>query len=222
MGGHQHRGAGISEFEQRFPEIAPRLRIDRTGRLIQEQQFRRMDHRTGQRQPLLLPAAEGAGQLHLAVLQTVLLQQRIHAPPRLHPWQILDGSQEFQVLPHRQVFVQRKALGHVADAAAQRFGLRRNGQAQHFDLARAWFKQPAQHADGGRLARPVRAEEAVYLPARHLQVDVVHRQQIAEAAAQALRAHGDVIDGIQKRTCTGSPAGSACMSALSSISISAR
>src|SRR2546427_6758875 len=41
--------------------------------------------------------------------------------PCLAARQVLDGGEELQVLAHRQVFVQRKALGHVADAAAQRF-----------------------------------------------------------------------------------------------------
>ncbi|KAG1592198.1 hypothetical protein G6F46_014533 [Rhizopus delemar] len=94
--------------------------------------------------------------------------------------------------------------------------------AQHLDLPRARLQQAAQHADGGRLARAVRAEEAVDLAARHGQVDIVHGQQIAEAPGQALRMHGNVVAGVQKLTRTGNPAGSFCMSVASSTSISAR
>ncbi|KAG0767052.1 hypothetical protein G6F22_017715 [Rhizopus arrhizus] len=181
-----------------------------------------MHHGAGQGQALLLAAAERAGQLRLPVLQPILLQQCIDALPRLRARQVLDGGKELQVLTHRQVFVQRKALGHVADAAAQRLGLFRHRQAQHLDLPRARLQQAAQHGDGGRLARAVRAEEAVDLAARHGQVDIVHGQQIAEAPGQALSMHGNVVAGVQKLTRTGNPAGSFCMSVASSTSISAR
>ncbi len=222
VGRHQHRRTGIGQLKQGFPEIAARFRIDRTGRLVQEQQFGRMHHGTGQGQALLLATTERASQLWLAVLQPVLLQQFVDPLPGLCARQVLDGGEELQVLAHRQIFVQREALGHVADASAQRFGLLGNRQPQHLDLPCAGFQQAAQHADGGRLARPVRAQKTVYLSARYGQVDVVHGQQLAEAAGQALRMHRDVRTGVQKRTCTGRPAGSFCISLFPSTSISAR
>ena len=222
MGRHQHRGAGVGQFEQGLPEIAARFRVDRAGRLVQEQQLGRMHHRTGQGQALLLATAEGTGQLGLTVVQPVLLQQRLHPLPGLHARQVLDRSEELQVFAHRQVFVQREALGHVADPAAQCFRLLRHGQAQHLDPPSTRLQQPAQHADGGRLSGSVRPQEAVHLPARHAQVDVVHGQQVTEAAGQAPRVHRDVAAGVQKRTWTGTPAGSAWMSAAASTWISAR
>ncbi|GFF06678.1 hypothetical protein SM139_1808 [Stenotrophomonas maltophilia] len=176
----------------------------------------------GQRQALLLATTEGAGQLRLPVQETVLLQQFVDPLPGLRTRQVLDGGEEFQVLAHRKVFIQREALGHVADAPAQCLGLLRHGQAEHLDLAGTRFQQAAQHADGGRLARPVRAQEAIDLATRHGQVDIVHGQQIAEAAGQALGMHRDVVAGVQKLTCTGIPAGSFCMSEGASTSISAR
>jgi hypothetical protein len=174
------------------------------------------------RQALLLATTEGASQLRLPVQKTILLQQLVDPLPGLRAWQVLDGGEEFQVLAHRKIFIQREALGHVADAPAQCFGLLGNRQAQHLDLPGTRFQQAAQHADGGRLARPVRPQEAIDLATRHGQVDIVHGQQIAEAAGQALRMHRDVRTGAQKRTCTGRPAGSFCMSLFPSTSISAR
>lgn len=222
VGRHQHRGSGIGQLEQRLPEIAARFGIDRAGRFIQEQQFGRMHHGAGQGQALLLSTTERTGQLRLPVLQPVLLQQCVHLLPGLRTRQVLDGGEKLQVFAHRQVFIQREALGHVADAPAQCLCLLGHGQAQHLDLPRAGLQQAAQHADGGRLAGPVRPQEAVHLPARHGQVDVVHGQKIAEAARQPACVDRNVLAGIQKRTCTGSPAGSFCMSAAASTSISAR
>ena len=183
--GHQQRGAGVGEFEELFPEIATRFRIHRTGRFVEEQQFRLVDHRAGQRQTLLLPAAHRASQLLLAVLEVVLLDQLIDPSPRLHARDVLHGRQEFQVLAHRQVLEQRELLGHVADAGAQLLGLFRDAQTQHFDVARRRREQSAQHADGGGFSGAVRAEEAIDMTTRNVQIDIVHRHQCAEALGQA-------------------------------------
>ncbi len=37
---HEDRRAGVDEIEQRIPELAARLRIDRAGRLVEQQQIR--------------------------------------------------------------------------------------------------------------------------------------------------------------------------------------
>ena len=115
--------------------------------------------------------------------------------------QPLHRGEEFEVLAHGQVLEQRELLGHVADAQAQRLGLFGDAQAQHLDLARGRRQQPAQHADGGRLAGPVRAEEAVDLLFRHVEVDMVDRDQFAEALGQAARADGDAVHPRSSRRC---------------------
>src|SRR5690606_23415 len=59
-------------------------------------------------------------------------------------------------------------------------------------------EQAAEHADGGGLARTVGAEEAVNTGFRHGQVDVVHREQVAEALAQAAGVDGEVRVGLRR------------------------
>ena len=87
-----------------------------------------------------------------------------------------------QVLAHAQVLVEREALGHVADAPAQRLGLAGHAQAEHRRRAAARREQPAEHADRGGLAGAVGPEEAVDGLARDLEVDVVDGGERAEAA----------------------------------------
>ena len=163
-----------------------------------------------------------SGQLPLPILEVVQLHEFVDALARLRLAEPLHGRQEFEVLAHAQVLEQREPLGHVADPPAQRLGLLRDAQAQHLDLALARRQQAAQHADGGGLAGAVGAEEAVDLRARHVEVDVVDRDQRAEAAGQPARAdrrrvavHGP------KSTRTGRPAGSD-LAASPSSAISAR
>ena len=188
VGRHQDRGAGVREVEQLLPETAPRFRVDRTGRLVEEQQLRRMHDRAGQRQALLLPAAHGAGELRRLRLQVVGLEQGVDPLAARRARQALHAGEEQQVLAHAEVLVQRELLGHVPHPPPQGLGLRRDAQAEHLDLAGAGGQQPAQHADGGGLPGSVRAEEAVHRRARHRQVDRVDRLQRAEALAQATRA----------------------------------
>ena len=190
MGGDQQGGAGIGQLEQLLPEVAPRLGIHRAGRLIQEQQLRLMDHRRRQGQTLLLATAHGPGQLFLAVTEVVALDKLIHPTPGLRTVQPVHGGKELQVLAHGEVLEQRELLGHVADPQAQCFGLFGYAQAQHLDLAVAGRQQAAQHADGGRFAGAVRAEETVYVGPRHGQVHAVHGHQVAEAPGQAAGADG--------------------------------
>src|SRR6185312_16594088 len=119
---------------------------------------------------------------------------------------------------------QRELLRHVADVRAQLVGLRRDAQAEHLDLALAWRQQPAQHADGGRLARAVRAEEAVDASGRYFEVDMIDRHQLAEAPGQAARTDGHAAGigghfaGPRNSTRTGRPAGSLAASAPSATS----
>jgi len=104
-----------------------------------------------------------------------------------------------------EIVVEREPLRHVAHLLAHRFRAQRAALAGERDLADARLEQPAQHLDGGGLARPVGAEEPVDLAGPHLQVHVVHRVERAEALAQPARADGDraggrrLVPGARKR-----------------------
>ena len=190
--GDEDRRAAVGELEEFFPEVAARFGIHRAGRFVEEQQFRRMDHGAGEREALLLAAAHRAGELFLAIGEVVTLDEFVDARARLRARDVLHGGEELQVLAHAQVVEQRELLRHVADAAAQFFGLLRQVQAEHFDLAFGRRHQAAQHADGRGLARTVGAEEAVDVRLRHAQVHVVDGDQGLEALGQAARADREV------------------------------
>src|SRR5690606_13238509 len=130
-----------------------------------------------------------------------------------------------EVLAHGEILEQRELLRHVADALSQRLGLARDRQAEHLDLALARREQAAQHADGGRLARSIGPEEAVDMPAWHGEVDVVDRDEAAEAPRQAARADRDIglrvhFAAAPNSMRTGKPAGRPAASAPSETSAS--
>ena len=76
----------------------------------------------------------------------------------------VEARDEFQVLAHREILVEAEALRHVADMALDLVGFGADVVAETGAAALVRGQQPAQHADGGGLARAVGAEEAVDSP----------------------------------------------------------
>ena len=99
-------------------------------------------------------------------------------PPRSRPEHV-DRLAAGQVGP--QVDVAR----HVGQAPVQRDRVLPRVAAEQLHVARVGAQQPEQHADGGRLARAVRAEEAVHLPRADGEVELVERALGAERLDQA-------------------------------------
>ena len=64
---------------------------------------------------------------------------------------------QLEVLPHRQLAVQREGLGHVADALAGLHVVRVHRFAEQQRLALAGRQQAGEHLHGGGLAAAVGA-----------------------------------------------------------------
>ena len=187
VGRDQDRRAGVHQPEEALPEVAAALRVHRTGGLVQEQQLRLVHQRGRQGQALALPAGERSGKAVGEVAQAVLLQQRRHPLAARCGRERVNLAHELEVLAYGEVLVEREALGHVADAPAQGLGVGWDRETQHVGLTGAGRQEPAQHANGGGLARSVGAEEAVDPGAGDGQVHGVDGQQRSEAAREAAR-----------------------------------
>ena len=81
---------------------------------------------------------------------------------------------EAQELAGRQLFVDEGPVRNEAERCFRRFRVRRQIVSVDEDAAGGRFQQAGDHADGGGLARAVRAEESVNLAGRHLERDAVH------------------------------------------------
>jgi hypothetical protein len=108
--------------------------------------------------------------------------------PVLHA---VHARDEVEVLADGEVFPERETLRHVADFALDR-GRIADVVAQAGALARIGLEQPADHADGSRLAAAVRAEEAVDLALAHLQREIDHHVLVAEGLVQPAHVDGEV------------------------------
>jgi hypothetical protein len=103
----------------------------------------------------------------------------------------IEPRHEFQVLAHREVLIQGKALGHVADQALDLVGVAADVVAEAGALAAVRREQTAEHADGRGLAASVGPEEAVDGAALHLHRQLMHDLAAPEGFRQALDVDGD-------------------------------
>jgi hypothetical protein len=151
---------------------SPGFRVDAGGRLVQQQQLRIGQRAGAERQPLLPAAGEFAGELFFASRQPKPLDHVARGAACIA--HTIEPGDEFQILPHRQILVQRKALRHVADLALDLVGVAADVVAETGALAAVGRQQAAEHADGRGLAASVGAEKAVDGAALHLHRQVMH------------------------------------------------
>ena len=193
-----------------LPEIAPALRVDGARRLVEQEEFRFVQGRGAEREPLALPAGERACTLLCDGLEVVVPQPVGDALAARRAVEAVHAAHELEVLEHRQVVPEREALGHVAHLPAHDLGFARHRMAEHRHRAARRHQEPAEHADRRRLAGAVRAEEAVDLRVRNVEVDAGDGPGRAEPAREVARAdrnaHGPARSSASV-TSTGMPVG---------------
>ena len=163
-------------------------RIDARGRLVEDQHLRLVDHRHGQRQALAHAERQRVG-------------QRVHASRRGRSaatsssiragicvcGQVKQPGVQDQVLPHRQLGVEREGLRHVADARrivdvagidrlAEQPAPRPRWPAAGRSASSSSWTCRSRWSRGSRRSRPARSE-----------ADVVDGDEVAEAAGQVAR-----------------------------------
>src|SRR5947209_18043342 len=103
------------------PEISPRLGIDAGGWLVQQQQLRIGQRAGPERKPLLPAAGEFAGKLRLASRKSEPVDHLLRGAARIT--HAIKARDKLQVLAHREILIQRKALRHVTDLALDPVGV---------------------------------------------------------------------------------------------------
>ena len=211
MRGDEDRRSAGDERKQVFPEIAPALRVDRARRLVEKQEFRLVQRRGAEREPLALAARKGARALLRDGLEVVApdpVGDSLTSRGAIEP---VDAAHELEILEHGQVVPERESLRHVAELSTQDLGIARYGMSEHRHRAARRHQQPAEHADRRGLARTVRSQEAVDLGAWHVEVDARDCPLGAEAAREVARGDRDA-HGLGRPsariTSTGMPVGS--------------
>ncbi len=190
MRGDEDRHAFLSQHVDEAPELAARQRIDAAGRLIEKENRRLVKNRAAERQALTPAAREVARERILTAGQTGHLEHE--APPRRQTFraQTVNAAEELDVLIDGQEFIEREALGHVADPLFDGFGIGRDVDAAHEGRAGRRPQEPAQHSDGRGLSSTITAEKAEDLAAPDVERQPVDGKEGAEAPRQVSDLNG--------------------------------
>src|ERR1700733_4662068 len=187
VGGQDQRDAALFEPEQPVPHHVPGLRVQAGGGLVQDQDVRVVDQRPGDGQPPLHAAGQRLDLVLRPVLQLDELQQLLGPLPDQLAGQAEVPAVDQQVLPYGQLDVQRVLLRDNAKPGPDHRAVLDRVSAQHPKLAAGRRRYAADHAHGGRLARPVWPQEAECLTTVQIEIDAIYRRDAPEPLDQATR-----------------------------------
>ena len=169
------------EIDQVFPELVAGDRIDARCRLVQDQHLGAMLDRDRQLQALT-NAERQAFRLdvgHLAEPEPV--EHFVDALAARGDREIEQLGVELEVLPDRELAIEREGLRHVADATAHLdVFCPADGLAEQLGRAFGRRQKAGQHLHGGGLAAAVRAEKAEDLALLDFEAHVIDRDELVE------------------------------------------
>src|SRR6187402_2722661 len=92
----------------------------------------------------------------------------------------VDAAEELEVLAHREVFIQRELLRHVADGFLDLTSLGQHVEAGDSARAAAGRKNSSQHSDRRGFSSAIRPEESKDLTFTHAKTHMIHGNELAE------------------------------------------
>src|SRR5262249_53685285 len=157
----------------------------------EQQQLRAWERASSERQPLFPTAGQFAGELCFPSRETEPLDCRAGGSDGMVD--AINPSDEFQVFPYRKILIEAEALRHVTDLSLDLFSFRADVITQARSRSLVWREKTAEHANRGRLAGSVRAEEAIDRAALDLHGQVAHHRSAAEFFSQAMDIDDDIV-----------------------------
>ena len=175
----QHRQPVAVQLVEDLPQGEAALRVEAGGRLVEEQDVRIVRDAARDHQTLGHAARERVDAGRGAVGQTELLQQFRRPRPRLPPVHPEVPAVVVEVLPYGEAAVERVGLGDDADRLLGQGRFAGHVHATDAGPARRRHHAGREHADCGRLAGAVGAEQAEDLARGDGQVESVDRLHAA-------------------------------------------
>src|SRR5690606_27002998 len=155
------------------PERDARARIEARGRLVQEEELRPVDDGAREHQPLLVAAAQGVRARVAVLAELEEVEQLVDARPEVGDARAKVARVDLEVLGDGEVVVQAVVLGTHADVALERLAVGDEVPSEEPDAPSVGLEEAVEHAERGRLAGAVRAEQAEHAPALAAQIEPV-------------------------------------------------
>ena len=160
MGSHKYRHSFGCSLVNQLPKLTACHRINPTGRLIQKHHLGTMNRRHGKSQ-LLFPAQRQFAYKRVDFGTELQPVKQLDCPTqRPVTGQTVNTGIQADILPNRQILIQRKALTHISDTTFDQFSLRHHVIAGHSTTSRCGVTQPAEHTHSGGFTSPVGPQKA--------------------------------------------------------------
>ena len=172
--GQEDRRAVVVQGLDLLPDRLAADRVEAGGRLVEEEDSRLVDERGRQVEPAAHPARVGADAPIGRVVDVNPVEQRVGALLALGARKSVQGRLKPDELAAGHERVERRLLERDADRLADLARLGDDVVARDLRGAARGAQERGEHADRGRLAGAVRAEEGVDLALGDVEVDAAH------------------------------------------------
>jgi hypothetical protein len=188
--GRQENGRALAgrETGEVVAERGRGHRVEAGRRLVEEDEAGPMEEGPGYGQLLLHAAAPTARLFTPALPETEVAQELADASPAVRRAQAPDAAVVLEVVLGAEALVDPALLEQGPRESPDLAGARGHVAAEDLGPAAARLEKAEEEADGGRLAGPVRAEEAEDDAGRDLEVEALEGRDRLEVAAQLGRA----------------------------------
>ena len=158
------------------PELAPRVRVEAGGRLVEDQELRMVYQGDAEGQLLALAVRE----VHRVAAAFFEKADMLEDPRHLIGGAAVKPGEEIHDLAHGELVYESRLLQRDPHDSPEPSLVVPPGPPENGDIARIGGPQPLYHLDEGRLPRAVRAEEGDILPGGHLQAHFLNGPYILE------------------------------------------
>ena len=164
-----------------------RLRVQGRGGLVEEDDRRIVEQGPGDRELLLHALAERAGDVVAPLPEREQAQVAFDALGAGGGVEVVQATEELEVVARRQLVVEARRLGQDADPRPDSVRLLADVEALDRRRALARGDERGEHPDRRRLAGPVGSQQAQDLAPRDRQIHVADRPQVPKSATEAGR-----------------------------------
>src|SRR5262249_36243658 len=133
---------------------------------------------------LLIPAGQLAAREPGHRAQLELLHSPVDAVALPARAQAVSTSEELEVLCHRKLAIEREFLRDIANVLACRGSRIAQVRPRHLQRPAACRQQATEHAEGGRLAGPVRPQQSENLAAPYVKSHAVDGGEAPKASKE--------------------------------------
>jgi hypothetical protein len=186
---HEHRGHVdlVMQTSQPRSKLGAYIAVERSERLVEQQHLRFDRQRAGERHALTLATRQLRGVARLKPGQPDHVEQAVDGCANLVLGTFTDRQAERDVVADAHVFEGGVMLEHEPDATVLGDD-RGDVRPVQVDGAAIGRFEPGNRPQERRFARTRRAEQCRERPCRHIQGNVVERDEVAEAFAEGVHA----------------------------------